>query len=119
MIDFDGIDGVLPEDVAARTDGGKGREVGVGNPDGEGGVFLSECLSHFVGAVEMAANLLPDGVLSEADGERRQGGGDEEKQRGVGVADVFHGGTRHDDERNGPKVIRQVFHSDNSAVDSR
>ena len=71
FVDFDGIDGVLPEDVAARTDGRKGCEVGVGNPDGEGRVFLSECLSDLVEATETAANPSSDGVLSKADSERR------------------------------------------------
>ena len=71
MVDFDGIHGVLPKDVAAWTDGRKRCEVGVGNPDGEGRVFLSECLSNLVDATETAANPSSDGVLSEADSEGR------------------------------------------------
>lgn len=79
LVDFDGIHGVLPEDVEAGTDGRQRCEVGVGNPDGECRVFLSECLPSLVDAPETAANPSSDGILSEADGERRQGGGDDEK----------------------------------------
>lgn len=35
------------------------------------------------------------------------------------MADVSDGGARDDDERNGPKIVRQVFHPDDSPVDTR
>ena len=38
---LDGVDDVLPEDITARADGGEGIKIGIGHPDGEGGVLLS------------------------------------------------------------------------------
>ena len=42
--EFDAVDNVLPEHIAARADGGHGIEIGVGHPDGEGGVLLEQGL---------------------------------------------------------------------------
>ena len=38
--DFDRVDDVLPQDVAAGSDGGHGTEVHVGYPNAEAGVLL-------------------------------------------------------------------------------
>ena len=45
MPDLNRIDDVLPEHVAAGSDGGHGTEVHIGHPDAQAGVFLEQGLA--------------------------------------------------------------------------
>lgn len=65
-VELPGIDEVLPEDVAAGAYGGYGVEVGVGDPDGEGGVFLAEGLSGVDGVAAGVAYGFAEGELKDA-----------------------------------------------------
>ena len=67
--DFHGINNILPEDIAAGSDGGKGAQIGIGYPYGEGRVLLSECLSGLYGGVEIVPDEASGGKLSNAEHE--------------------------------------------------
>ena len=67
--DFDGVDDVLPEDIAAGTDAGEGIEIDGGEPDGECGVLLAEGLAGFLGVVEVMADEAPNGKLNNTNDE--------------------------------------------------
>ena len=67
--DFDGVDDVLPENVAAGTDAGEGIEIDRGEPDGESGVLLAECLAGFLGVVEVMTYEAANSELNDANDE--------------------------------------------------
>ena len=68
-----GVDAVLPKDVAARAYRCQWVQIGVGNPDGKGGVLLSQCLSCLVSATEVVANPTAHGKLHDAEHQSQQG----------------------------------------------
>ena len=69
--DFDGVDDVLPQDVAAGSDGGHGTEVHVGHPDAEAGVLLEQCLAGVDFRAQVSANASANGKLQETEQQRR------------------------------------------------
>lgn len=115
--DFNAVDDVLPKDIAARTNGGQRIEIGVGYPNGKGGVLLSECLSGFYGSMEEMTDIATDRELDDTEQESQQGYEEEEAGRGISMTDVHHGHTGHDGKGNGPKVVAQVFHADDPAME--
>ena len=117
--DFDAVDDVLPEDVTARAYGGEGREIGAGNPDGEGGVLLSQCLSGVLRLSEVSADVSPGGELDEAEHEGGEGDEEEERHGAVGMEDVLHRRPRHDEQRPAPEVIGEVLHAGDAAAQFR
>ena len=64
---FDGVDDVLPENIAAWAYRRKRVQVGIGHPDGEGGVLLTERLSGLLCVVEVMADEAADGELHHAE----------------------------------------------------
>lgn len=110
------VDNVLPKNVTARADGGQGIEIHVGNPNGKGGVLLSECLSGIDHGIEEMANVAAHGKLDDAEHESQERDEQQEGHGGLCVHDVTHGGTGNDGERDGPKVERKVANADNAAV---
>ena len=45
LVEFEGVDDVLPDAVEAAGDGGHWRHIGISQPDQEAGVLLAESLS--------------------------------------------------------------------------
>ena len=88
--EFDAVDDVLPEHITAGTDGGHGIEIGVGHPDGEGGVLLEEALSGIEFVAEVTADAAPDEEEREAEHEAEHGDGEQQGQTGIAVDDVAH-----------------------------
>ena len=84
-VNLDGVDDVLPEDVAAGADAGEGIQIGGGEPDGKGGVLLAKGLACLLRMVEVMADEAAYGKLDNADQQTEQGDGREQKQRGLGV----------------------------------
>ena len=77
VVEFEAVDGVLPNDVAAGTYCSERVEVGAGYPDGESCVFLTEGLSAFHSAPEEVANVAPHGKLNHAKHKTHYGDGAE------------------------------------------
>ena len=63
--EFDAIDDVLPEDVAAGSDRGHRIEVSIGHPDGEGGILLEGGLT----AADLFAQVTADAAADEEEHE--------------------------------------------------
>ena len=78
--DFVRIDDILPQHVATGTDRGNGGEVHVGNPNGHGSVLLEHSLSAVDAFAIDVADAAADDEVHEADGERKQGDGDEQSR---------------------------------------
>ena len=64
--EFEGVEDVLPEDVAASGEGDEGMEEGGGQVDGEGCVFLEHALPRVDGLPAVAREEAADQVLNEA-----------------------------------------------------
>ena len=116
--EFDAVDNVLPEHIAARADGGHGIEIGVGHPDGEGGVLLEQGLS----AVDLIAQVTADAAAHEEEGEAEyqahRGNHEEHRQAGIAMDDVAHGDSRSDAELHGPEIEREVGDGHNPGTDA-
>lgn len=70
---FDAVDDVLPEDVAARTHRGERIEISVGNPDGESSIFLAQSLTGLLRTVEEMADVAAHGKLHQAEEQAEEG----------------------------------------------
>lgn len=88
------IDDVLPQDVAARTNGGKGVEIGGREPDGKGGILLSQRLTGLLCVVEVMTDVAAHGKLYDTDDQSQQGDGRKQPDGDLGVDDVLHRRTR-------------------------
>ena len=90
------IDDVLPKDVAAWTYGGEWREIGAGNPDGEGSVLLTQSLTRVNRNTEATTNGTTATELEEAEHEGEESYEEKKGDGGLGVQDVLHRGARDD-----------------------
>ena len=90
------IDDVLPKNVTARADGGQRIEIHIGNPNGKGGILLSECLSGIDHRIEEMANVATYGKLDNAEHKPQERDEQQEGHSGLCVHDVAHGGTGND-----------------------
>ena len=66
VAEFEGVEDVLPEDVAASGEGDEGMEEGGGQVDGEGCVFLEHALPRVDGFTAVARQEAAEEVLDEA-----------------------------------------------------
>jgi len=73
-------------------------------------------LSRLDSATEKTANKSADGKLHQAEQQAHEGNEDKEKDGGIGVNDVFHGGSRYDGERESPEIKAEIAHTDNPIV---
>lgn len=110
------IDDVLPKDVAAWTYGGEGREIGAGNPDGEGSVLLTQSLTSIDRNTEASANGTTATELEEAEHKGEESDEEEEGDGGVGVQDVLHRGARDNEQGATPEIIREVLDGDDATT---
>ena len=110
------VDNVLPKYVAAWPYRRQWVKIGKGYPDGKGGILLSQGLSCLNSTIEKAANKSADSKLYQAKQQANEGDEGEKKGGGLGVNDVFHGGSCYDGERESPKVKAKIAHTHNPIV---
>ena len=73
-------------------------------------------MSRLDSATEETPNKSADGKLHQAEQQAHEGNEDKEKDGGIGVNDVFHGGSRYDGERESPEIKAEIAHTDNPIV---
>lgn len=112
------IDDVLPKNVAAGTYRGEWREIGAGNPDGEGSVLLTQSLTRVNRNTEATTNGTTATELEEAEHEGEESYEEKKGDGGVGVQDVLHRGARDDEQGATPEIIREVLDGDNATAEA-
>jgi len=115
---LEAVDDVLPEDVAAGTDGRQGIQVDVGNPDGEGGILLSQRLTGLHDMVEVVADEAPQGKLNNAEDESQGSYHEQQPKRGIGMNDVLHRCSCNNHQRGSPQIVREVLYGDDPLVEA-
>ena len=116
---LDRVHKVLPEDVASWTHGGDRIEVGVGNPDGKGGVLLPQCLSGIDGAAITIADELAYGKLQQAKQQRAYGYPSQQCRSGIAMDYVLHRGASDYCQRHAPQVEAKVGYRGDALLQAR
>ena len=104
MPDFQAVDGVLPQDVAAGTSHRQWAQVGIGDPHGEGGVLLPQALTALNDSTEEVTDVSAHSELRQADEQRHDGDDDEEHHGCSAVDDVLDRAACHDRQRDAPHI---------------
>ena len=102
------IDDVLPEDIAAGTDGRHRVQVGVGHPDGEGGVLLEGGLTGIDLIAQVTAHAATHEEEHETEHQAEDGNHSQQGEACLAVDDIAHGDARGDTELRCPEVEREV-----------
>ena len=113
------VDGVLPQDVAARAGNRERAQVCISDPHGKGSILLPQTLSALDDGAEEVADVASHGKLRQADEQRHQGDGDQEHNGSSAVDDVLNGATCDDGQRDSPHVERQVLNGHQALLHAR
>ena len=108
FVELERVHDILPQHVTACAHRCHGMEIGVGHPDGEGGILLEHGLATANLIAQMLANGTAHQEQGETEDETHHGYHEQYRQGGIGMHDVAHGDTRGDTELHRPEIERQI-----------
>ena len=91
--EFEGVDDVLPQHVAASANGCHRIQIGIRHPDAEGGILLEGCLTGIDLFAQMAPYTTTDEEEHEAEYQTEQGYHNQQRESCLAMDDVTHGDT--------------------------
>ena len=106
------VDNVLPKDIATGSDWRHRIEIGVGDPDGEGGVLLERGLTRVDLVAQMTAYAATDEEEYEAENKTEQSYHEQQGQTSIAMDDITDGDAWGDAELGCQDIKRQIGDGD-------
>lgn len=115
---FTTVDGVLPQYVAAWPHRRERIEISERYPNGKSRILLTQRLTTINGRPEPSAYQTAHAILEYTQHQTRRGYRQQKSERGAGMHNVHHRGTRHYRQRASPQIEREVLDTDDHGMEA-